>query len=323
MILGIDPKVDYAFKQLFGRDRDVNHRLLISLLHAVLRLPPDGQIISVQLLNPFHEREALDDRLAVVDVKVRDQQGRQYTIEMQMLVHPFLPERLLYYWAKLYPQPLSSGQDYAVLRPTVVICFLDDVLFPTAIDQHHWRFQLRDHNRSDILLTAQLEIHVLELPKFRVQVEELHEPLEKWLYFLRHAAKLDLRQLPAQLQANEIQQALEELRMLSQDQLERERYEARLRVQMDESIRKKAATIWAEEALKKGIDEGLAKGLAAGRAQGRAETQLEYLVSSIQLFQRGLKRTETARDTLLAMPLEELQRLLNQLQQDTFGPPAS
>jgi hypothetical protein len=35
MILGIDPKVDYAFKRLFGREQNV--ALLISLLNAVLQ----------------------------------------------------------------------------------------------------------------------------------------------------------------------------------------------------------------------------------------------------------------------------------------------
>ena len=95
--MGIDPKVDYAFKRVFGRDLPLNHQLLISLLNAVLRLPVGKQIIAVQVLNPFHDRETLVDRLAVVDLKVKDQLGRQYTVEMQMLLHPFFPERLLYY----------------------------------------------------------------------------------------------------------------------------------------------------------------------------------------------------------------------------------
>ncbi len=38
MLLGIDPKVDYAFKYLFGRE--VNLPILIDVLESVLGNPP-------------------------------------------------------------------------------------------------------------------------------------------------------------------------------------------------------------------------------------------------------------------------------------------
>ena len=51
MVPGIDPKVDYAFKRLFGSP--ANSSLLISLLNAVLAFPAARQIASVEILNPF------------------------------------------------------------------------------------------------------------------------------------------------------------------------------------------------------------------------------------------------------------------------------
>lgn len=42
MIPGIDPKVDYAFKRLFGVER--NRHLLIDLIDAVLDSPPEHRI---------------------------------------------------------------------------------------------------------------------------------------------------------------------------------------------------------------------------------------------------------------------------------------
>jgi hypothetical protein len=69
MILGIDPKVDYAFKKLFGSEGNTDLR--IDLLHAVLQPPPGRLITAVELLNPFSERETLDDKLSILDVKAR------------------------------------------------------------------------------------------------------------------------------------------------------------------------------------------------------------------------------------------------------------
>jgi hypothetical protein len=70
-----------------------------------------------------------------------------------------------------------------------------------------------------------LEFHVLELPKLAKPVEELAGGLDVWLYFLRHAEMMDTDALPATLQQPLVVRDLEELKMLSQTDLERERYE--------------------------------------------------------------------------------------------------
>ena len=75
-------------------------------------------IRQVEILNPYNEREFLDDKLSVVDVKARDERGRLYQVEIQLLGHPDLPARILYTWADLYSAQLRSGQDYGELRPT-------------------------------------------------------------------------------------------------------------------------------------------------------------------------------------------------------------
>jgi predicted transposase/invertase (TIGR01784 family) len=105
MMLGIDPKVDYAFKWLFGNQK--NTSILIHLLHAILNPAPDEQIVEIQILNPINDKMALDEKLSILDIKVRDQLGRQFNIEMQMLATATLKQRILYYWGKLYTEQLQ------------------------------------------------------------------------------------------------------------------------------------------------------------------------------------------------------------------------
>lgn len=83
MKIPIDPKVDYAFRHVFGREE--SKPALISLLYAVLQPAAGQNIASVELLNPFNEREAVDDKLSILDVNARDQSGRQFNVEMQLL----------------------------------------------------------------------------------------------------------------------------------------------------------------------------------------------------------------------------------------------
>jgi predicted transposase/invertase (TIGR01784 family) len=216
MIVGIDPKVDYAFKHLLGRDS--TRPILMDVIDKVLNPAPGHQIQDIELLNPFNPKEANDDKLSILDIKARDQGGRQFNVEMQMLASRYFESRLLYYWARLYQQQLHEGEDYLLLKPTISISFLNHVLFP-QIPGYHLRFRLVDETHH-VRLSDSIEFHLLELPKFTKSADELAQG-DIWLYFLRHAEKMDKDALPAVLQLPLVYRALEELEMLAKTDEER------------------------------------------------------------------------------------------------------
>ncbi|MHB8969870.1 MAG: Rpn family recombination-promoting nuclease/putative transposase [Pirellulaceae bacterium] len=229
MIPGIDPKVDIAFKKVFGSE--CWRHLTISLINAVLSPVRWRRLVDLELLNPFTQQMALDDKLSILDIKARDDQGRIFNVEMQMVARAALPQRFLYYWSRLYAEQLVQGDAYHRLCPTISICFVNGRLFPDRLS-HHRRFRLLDTEGS-LLLTDQLEIHVLELPNFERRLADLREPLDFWLYFLKNGEELDADALPEPLNSEEVRRAMEVLKMLSQDGLEREIYEGRLKAKRD------------------------------------------------------------------------------------------
>jgi predicted transposase/invertase (TIGR01784 family) len=284
MVPGIDPKVDYVFKRLFGRES--NRALSIHLLNAVLQPLARQRVAELELLNPFNDKDRLDDKLSILDIKARDQSGRQFNVEMQLLANPYFRQRVPYYWARLHQSQLQEGQDYSLLRPTLSICFVNTPLFP-EVPAYHLVFELRERDHQ-LLFTDDLAMHILELSKFTKSAEELTTPLDVWLYFLRHGERLDTEALPGALAAvEEIHRAMGELQMVTQSDLERERYEARLKMQRD-----------------------ISSALTAAREDGRKEGQ----VGQIHAFERLLHRPQTPAAQLLALPLEDLERLAQQLE---------
>src|SRR5487761_166008 len=157
----IDPKVDFAFKHVFGREE--SKPALISLLDAVLQPATGHHIASLDLLNPFNDKDAPDDKTSVLDIKARDESGRQFNIEMQMLAYGAFRQRAIYYWARLHQGQLKKGKDFRVLRPTIAVCFVDTPLFSEIAD-YHLIFELRER-RYQTLFTDQMAVHILELPK--------------------------------------------------------------------------------------------------------------------------------------------------------------
>lgn len=143
-----------------------------------------------------------------------------------------------------------------------------------------------------------MAVHILELTKFQKTVEELNTPLDRWLYFLRHAPALDIGSLPATLDVPEVRLALGDLMMISQSERERERYESHLKLQRD-----------IYTAVAEGRDAGEALGLETGRALERAERWRD----DIQYLQELLGRDVMSAEELQALSLPELENLTGRL----------
>ena len=223
----IDPKVDCVFKALLGAER--NRALLTHFLNAILGEALPAPITDTKILNPYNEKEFLDDKLSVVDVKACDQTGGHYQIEIQLLNHSDLPSRILYGWADLYSAQLQGGEDYSVLRPTYAIWLLGETLLPDLSGYAH-AYRMRDE--SGHLFVEHGGIWLLDLSKFDVQGVETEQ--ERWLKFFNEAERLDDDALPKWMQTGEMKQAMNTLKGFSEKEQAYHAYQARqnyLRIQ--------------------------------------------------------------------------------------------
>jgi predicted transposase/invertase (TIGR01784 family) len=295
---GIDPKVDYAFKKVFGSTANID--LLISLINAVLSLPTGREVVALEIRNPFNEKETAEDKLSVLDVKARDASGRLFLVEMQMLAPQHFRNRVLYYWARAYSEQLAEGNEFRDLRPAISICFVANRLFP-QVSAYHQRFVLADQATGEVL-SEQIEVHLIELQKFTLAARDVKTPLEAWCYFLVHGEELDTAAVPAPLSVAPVNRALEVLNVMTQSELERERYESRLKAIRDENDRLYGAR---EEGRKEGRKEGLDKGA---------------LIGQIRLLQRMLKQTQQPIEELDQRSLEDLTRLADELEKQALPP---
>src|SRR5207247_1692686 len=147
------------------------------------------------------------------------------------------------------------------------------------VADYHLRFYLTEAEHG-FRFMQDIEFHIIELPKFVKTLADLDSDLDIWLYFLRHAAKIDTDAVPQVLQRPMVLRALEELKMLAQSKVERERYEARRKFQLDYQTGMKVAR---EEGRQEGHQEGLEEGRQQGHDQGRLQAQIEGRIAIIHL----------------------------------------
>jgi predicted transposase/invertase (TIGR01784 family) len=217
----IDPKVDCVFKALLGSRS--NQNLLIHFLNAVLGSELAEPVVSVTLLNPYNEREFLDDKLSIVDVKAQDQAGHYHQIEIQLLTRQSLAQRIVYGWTDLHSAQLEDGQDYVQLKPTYAIWLLGEKLW-TDRDEAVHRFTLRDEQQRRLI--PQGGIWVLELSK--LEIVEVHSEQDRWLKFFIEGQRLSqAADLPEWMQTQEMQQAMQTVKRFSDKQQAYFAYQAR------------------------------------------------------------------------------------------------
>ena len=240
----IDPTVDCVFKALLGAEE--NRNLLIHFLNAVLHTELTQPITDVDILNPYNEKEFIDDKLSIVDVKVRDRAHQLYQIEIQLSLHGDLPQRMLYMWADLYSKQIQRGDEYQKLKPTYSIWLLE----PTMIkDDQDYAHCFRMQNSQGQPLIPHGGIYLLELAKFRQS--SIDTELSRWLQFFKEGKHLDDAHLPKWMQTDEMRQAMSTLKQFSEKERIYDRYQARLdyqRVQLAMERDRKAMIRDREEA---------------------------------------------------------------------------
>jgi len=289
----IDPKIDCVFKALLGTE--ANRALLIHFLNAILSPELPRPITWVEILNPYNEREFLTDKLSIVDVKARDDQGRLFQVEIQLLTHQDLPARILYTWNDIYNKQLQSGQDYRLLKPTYAIWLLGEDLLPDDRRYTH-RYRLRDDEGRGFLDHG--GIYLLELNKFTA--EEVQTEEERWLKFFKDGEHLDADRPPAWMQTAEMRQAMSTLKAFSEKEHAYDRYRNRqdfLRQQGAIEGRLREAETALEEqraALEAGRQELEAgrQALEAGRQALEAEQQATETERQAKETERQAKETE-------------------------------
>jgi hypothetical protein len=65
--------------------------LLVHFLNAMLAGDLSAPVSGVEIVNPSDDKEFVDDKLSIVDVKAQDRDGRLYQMEIELATYRRLP----------------------------------------------------------------------------------------------------------------------------------------------------------------------------------------------------------------------------------------
>ena len=198
----LDLKMDFMFKQLFGHPS--RKSITIAFLNDLLHRQGDDRIVDVHYENTELIKDELKGKTSRLDVLVYTSSGERINVEIKLINQHDMPNRTLYYWAKLYSSPLRAGQNYSQLTSTIMVSILNYPLFPHETDSFHNVFHLLEDTEK-FLWSPQIEFHSLDLSQFMVKWKKYRKEMRAnppaeypWLIML-NAADYN-SQLPATYQ---------------------------------------------------------------------------------------------------------------------------
>ena len=187
----INPKIDFAFKKIFGSEDSKD--ILISFLNALI-YEAQPIIQDLEIINPYLAPKIrgvkdtyLDIKAKIIDRETNEQ--RTVIIEMQVLNVEGFEKRILYNAAKSYSTQLTTGQGYHLLNPVIALTITDFVMF-ADLPHVTSRFVLKEKDFLIDYPIYDIELIFVELPKFKKNLAALETIIDKWLFFLNNARKL-------------------------------------------------------------------------------------------------------------------------------------
>lgn len=260
----LNPKNDYVFKRIFGHIG--NENITKQMLNSIIKIP-----IKNIKINPstILEKDLLNDKVGIVDIYAKLNNEIDVDIEMQVVNQKNIEKRLLFYWSKLYTRGIREGKNYNKLHKTIAILIADfEMNKLKEINKFCTKWQIREEEYKSVILTDDLELYILELPKGNKNGIRMEQQLKPWLNFFENPKDMEMVDMSSK-NTIAVKEAKKVLEQISQD--EREQYLAHLREKYildQKAIEEFGYDNGLEDGLKQGIEKGLQDGLKRGLEQG-------------------------------------------------------
>ena len=287
----LKPKNDVVFQRLFNKDNP-------EITKAFVEVMIDEKVDRIEINN---DKELLSENLELksgsLDLQVDVNDKEKVDVEIQLVERENFPERLLFYFSKLYLRGIKRGETYLTAKKVVIVAIINYELKIEKISERmETIWHIVEDSNPELILTNKFELRILELNKGKKEYKkDKQNQKAQWLLFLDNPETKEVKEI---MEKNkEIKEAVMKVRELSQDEKLQRLADLREKAIMDEKAIYQAG-------LNNGKEEGRAEGEKLGREKQRAETMREV---AKKLLKQNMKIENIAEIT--GLTIEEIEKL--------------
>ncbi len=287
----LSPRSDMAFKKLFGSN---DHKeLTMKFLNAMLQLPAGKLIEKINFQDTTLFSTQAEGREVAFDVYCTDEQDNHFIIEMQSLNEYDFFERAQYYIARALAAQLKKTESYKKLLPVIFVGIvnynLDNIhknkrtaefrsssiiKLEESLEQSNdiiSQYSFIDRTTGIILPVPLMELHFIQLPKFKKTIDQCENIIDEWLFFMKNAERCD--EIPQQMKKSEL--FIEAFNIIAQKNWTKDELEKYVKEQ---------DAVGKEERIQEGaFDEGEQKGKQEGKNEKAEEIAIKLLQEGMDI----------------------------------------
>ena len=289
---------------MFGQENIIRVFLRDLFLKEIDKISLDNSTIT--------EKDIMTDKMGIMDVRAVLNDNVQCDVEVQVVSQDDIEKRLIFYMSKEYTKTISQGKKYGVLNKTIAVLIADfELKSIKGLPKYATKWNFREENYPEFVLTDALEIYIIELPKLTKYAKNTNkERLNLWAEFIKNPEVKIMENENDNKETIETKQTIKEAQE-RYEELKRDKHEMELAELREKYILDQNSLIETgyNHGKKDGFAEGHAEGHAEGRAEGLAEgtrngRRLEKIESAKKMLEKGidiktiLEITELSEDDL-------------------------
>ena len=269
---------DYVFKRIFGQEE--NKEALKDFLESILKI----NIEKIEINNPELPKDFYDSKYGMLDLKVTLDNQIIVNVEMQVQNQHNIEQRSTYYMSRVYSQQIGENEPYINCKKVIVINILNFNYYKRNSYHSIARMKFEKNNQEEYVdmgyenedeyATDYIEMHIIELQKFKKKNPKIDTKLEQWLWLFVGGEEEKMRRIGKK--NKEIEKIDKKLASMSLSREERNNYEFRRKAILDEISAIDYAT-------KKGLAQGIEQGIEQGARSEKKKIAKEMLKKNMDI----------------------------------------
>lgn len=179
-------KSNYVLRKVLNSQNNLD--IIKDFIESILNF----KIVSIRL-NPYLENKAkflpAEENFGIADVRIKTYSNLEFNIGIQFIDGMYVKNKLFLYYAQIHTNQLEHKENRRIAR-TITINILDFKYFSSR--SYHKRLIVNNRCKS---LENAIELHILELPKFKVLSKEKLSNKELWISYFKEKDLKEIEQI--------------------------------------------------------------------------------------------------------------------------------
>lgn len=117
----------------------------------------------------------------IIDMRVITKNNEELNVGIQIIDGQYIQNKMFLYYAKIHSNQILYGDNRKIAR-TITINILDTSYF--SFIKYHKIIRIKTNIINDSILET-MELHVIELPKYKLNLKETLSTKEEWIAYLQ------------------------------------------------------------------------------------------------------------------------------------------